>query len=198
MQVVHLGHRWQRYQIAFDSADVEPARGLLDEDPDRLRGELRRARKDEQSDGDGHHRVGVAPAEGERDRAGEQHSHRAQGIGQHLKVGAAHVDALLRPAPQEREHDEVRRQPGSRGEQHGQPRDHRGIDEPLHRLVQDPAGHSEQQQRVAERGEHFEPVEPEGPAGCGARSSGGHDSRQRHAQAEHVGEHVRRVRQQRQ
>jgi hypothetical protein len=50
---------------------------------------------------------------------------------------------------------------------------------------------------VGQRGEHLEPVEPEGALGVGGGPPGGVDGGQCHGDAEHVGEHVAGIGEQR-
>ncbi len=74
----------------------------LQQDVQRLAQQLPGARDDHQADQQRGDRVGGLPAGGQDDRGRDQHGERAQRVRRHLQEGAAHVEALLLAAHQQR------------------------------------------------------------------------------------------------
>jgi len=146
---------------------------------------------------DRHTHGGVDPGPSGRphDQGSHDHPDRADGVGQHLEVGALDVDRLLGAVAQEGEGHQVGHQAEHRRHQHRTAVDLRSIAEAADRLHHHVPGHPEQQHRVGQRGEDLQSVQAEGtarPSGSLARSVavGQPDGGQGHAQAGHVGHHV--------
>ena len=144
----------------------------------------------------------------QRDR-GEHHTDRSDRVGEHFEVGALHVERLLGALAEQEEGDQVHDE-SDRGDDEHRDAQHLGlVEQPSRRLHHHVDGDREEQERVDERGEDLESVQPERvlagwlPVANGtvdaARAvvpTGELDRGQGHPEADDVGQHVPGVRQQ--
>ena len=118
---------------------------------------------------------------------------RADGVGQDLEVRPLDVEALGRALAEQRERDEVHDEAQAGDDQHRHT-EHLGLTgQPAHRLDEDVDRHAEEQEGVDEGGQDLQSVQAERvlpPVRLLGVTTGQLDRRQRHAEAEDVGEHV--------
>ena len=198
VDVVHIDDTGDRGELALQRRDVEPSGGGLHQDLQRLTTQPPRTRQDEHADHCADHRVHPVPAGDTPDDRGHDHSEGPERVGDHLEVCATHVEALLRPGPQQQERDDVDQQTDHPDHEHRGGSDVGRITETADRLEQHVAGDREQQHRVDECGQDLEAVQPERALRMRSRGGGRLNGRQRHPEPERVGGHVAGVRQQRQ
>ena len=126
----------------------------------------------------------------------EDDADRADGVGEHLEVGALDVQRLLGALAQERERDEVGHEAGDGDDEHRAGEHVDRIAEAADRLDEDVDGDAEQQHRVGQGGEDLQAVQAERAVRALVAAAGEVDGGEGHADADDVGEHVAGVRQQ--
>jgi len=152
VHVVDVAHAGQRRQLVTYQSHVDVRGRGLHQDPHRLAAEPERPGHHEEPDRDGDQGVRVGPAGGQGHDAGEQDADRAEHVGEHLEVGPAQVQALLRAVAQQEEDHDVGCQPGGRGEHQRQAGDLGRGREPADGLDHHPAGHAAEQGGIGQRG----------------------------------------------
>ena len=182
---------------ACEAADVEAGRRGLDQDAHGARRETPGAGHDPHADRDGDDGVDRLPVRHGDDDAGGDDAERRHRVGEHVDVGALDVEALAGAAAQQRDRDDVDEQAQDGHHEHRPRLDRRLRIEAQHRLDEDVPGDDEEEDGVGERGEDLEPVQPERARPVAAGAVGEADRRQRHADADGVGEQMGGVGQER-
>ena len=95
------------------------------------------------------------------DEGADDDADRADGVGEHLEVGALDVQRLLGALAQQGEGDEVGDEAGDGDDEHRAGEDVGRVAEAADRLDEDVDGDAEQQHRVGQGGEDLQPVQPE-------------------------------------
>ena len=197
MEIVHVDDPGHAGEVGLQAADVETGRRGLDQDAHGARRETPGAGHDPDADRDGDDGVDRLPVRHGDDDTGDDDAERRHRVGEHVDVGALDVQALAGAAAQQRDRDDVHEQAQDGHHEHRPRLDRRLRIEAQHRLHEDVPGDHEEEDGVGERGEDLEPVQPERARPVAAGAVGEADRRQRHADADGVGEQVGGVRQER-
>ena len=195
VQVVHVGHVRHGEHRLPDLARL--GRRDLEQDPRRLAQQQEARPEDQPGDDEARNRVGAVPAGGQHDRACDRRAGEGGEVGRDVQERAAHIQALGARPVQQRGGDQVDGDPGERDRQH-QAAAHLGrVDEAAHRCVDDHDADHEQRDPVHMGGENLQTSEAERPAPA-RRPAGQREGAEREGERRGVGEHVARVREQRQ
>jgi hypothetical protein len=134
-------------------------------------------------------RIGPLPAEGPDQDAGGDGLHAAQGVGEDVQPGAAHVQALVPPAAQDAQADQVDRQAADGDADHDRGLDGGGVAEPVGGLDHHPDRDGRESGAVGQGGEDLGAVIAPGAARVG-RALGDPHGEQGEAEGRGVGQHV--------
>jgi predicted alpha-1,6-mannanase (GH76 family) len=192
VQVVHVADAGQAGHVAPDLAQVDAAGARLEQHVDGLPQQLPGAGQDQQADGERGDRVHPGEPGGRDHHPGHDHRGGPERVRGDLEEGAADIQALRLPPPQQQQRHGVGAQ-RDHAEHDEQPGAHLGGRyQPPDRLDQDERRHPEQQHGVGHRGQDLGPGVAEG-APRGGRPGGHVRGQQGQAEAGRVGGHVRRV-----
>ena len=189
VQVVHAAHVGHAGEHTAHVVHVDaPGRGLhqhVDRLAQQVPGRVEHQHTDQYRGGG----IGPAPAEGPDQAAGGHGAHAAEGVGDHVQPGTAHVQAVVATGLEDPHADEVHQQAAGCDGQHRGTRHGLRVGEALDRLAHDQHRHHDQRDTLGQRCEDLRAHAAVGPAlAGGARGDPGREQRQ--AESGRVGEHV--------
>ena len=198
MEVVNIPDTVYPEEVRPQSVNIEVGWGSLRQNPERLAPQAPSSRHDEKPNQRREQRIGVAPAGRHRDDGSCNDPEGTDQVGNHLVVGALHVEGFLGPGPQQSPRDHVHHKTADRDQQHRPHQDLSRLPQAACRLDQHVAAHQQEQSGVGQRGKDLPAVETVGLASPRLDSVGRQDGGQRHSKTEGVGCHMAGIGNQRQ
>ncbi|CAM2158294.1 hypothetical protein PT2222_40239 [Paraburkholderia tropica] len=196
VQVVYVGHALLLCEKDANTLDVDALRHRREREPHRLAQQAPRTVDDHADDRDAHQRIDAGPARRENHEAAHGDGGGYGGVGGHVQEGAANVQIVGPAAHEQPRRKAVDEDAEGRDHEDIEARDAGRMQEPPHRFGENRAAGHEQQRGVGERRENRRAAQAERKArGRRARSEPGRAPGEQ--QAEHVGEIVARVGEQR-